>query len=80
MEEKPKYAIAYGHLEAAAELADRVFAHLVMASRAGADTFEIQLAADELKRMIHAERKAMKTKFFGQTEKEENDEDTSFAE
>lgn len=62
MSEKPKYALASNHLDATEELLDRAFAHLVAASRAGADTFEIQLAVDGALGLLRVERQTLEQK------------------
>lgn len=56
MNEKPNYAVARGHLDTAKELLDRAFGHLVTASRAGADTFDIQLVVDKALGLTRIER------------------------
>lgn len=59
MNEKPKYGLAANHLDATKELLDRAFAHLVAASRAGADTFKIQLAVDRTLGLLRVERQGL---------------------
>ena len=62
MEEKPKYGLAANHLDATKELLDRAFAHLVASSRAGADTFEIQLAVEGALGLLRVERQGLEQK------------------
>ena len=62
MAEIANLGVASNHLDATKELLDRAFAHLGNASKAGADTFEIQLAVDKALGLLRVERQKLERK------------------